>query len=553
MSNFVELEKNIKEIIDDLQGLCSQNGLSNTAGEEIVVTSVFLYKFLNDKFIANLKKFANDIGVEFEEVIKNENDYLDAFYDSYPQDVAFAYEDTIDYLVGDISSDKFYEKFDKTLVRISEYPQNAAFSVETAEGTKKPLFTPICDYVEPSKRNAFVKNIFSYITRDRFDFGETVKGSYDFFSTIFEYLISNYNVASGTYAEYFTPQALSSAIAKILVHMSNVEDKIYEVYDPSAGSGSLVLHLAHELGNGKFGNKARVYTQDISQKSSRFLRINMLLNGLKESLENIIEGDTLTSPAHYKLKGDEASGIKQFDFITSNPPFKTDFSSTRDKIENDWKNTKRFFAGVPNVPNKDKDKMAIYLCFIQHILYSLKDGGKAAIVVPTGFITAKNGIEKTVRQEIIDKRWLRGVISMPSNIFANTGTNVSVLFIDKTNSDGNVLLMDASKLGEKVKIGKNQKTVLSDDELKMIVDTFIEHKVVEDFTVSVTYDQIEKKNYSLAAGQYFEVKIEYVDLTVEEFNEKMSSYQTELTSLFEEGNKLQEEILEQLKKVKYEK
>ena len=197
--------------------------------------------------------------------------------------------------------------------------------------------------------------------------------------------------------------------------------------------------------------------------------------------------------------------------------------------------------------------MAIYLCFIQHILYSLKDGGKAAIVVPTGFITAKNGIEKTVRQEIIDKRWLRGVISMPSNIFANTGTNVSVLFIDKTNSDGNVLLMDASKLGEKVKIGKNQKTVLSDDELKMIVDTFIEHKVVEDFTVSVTYDQIEKKNYSLAAGQYFEVKIEYVDLTVEEFNNKMNAYQTELTELFEEGNKLQEEILEQLKKVKYEK
>lgn len=552
MSNFVELEKNIKEIIDDLQGLCSQKGLSNSAGEEIVVTSVFLYKFLNDKFIANLKNFANDMGVEFEEVIKNENDYLDAFYDSYPQDVAFAYEDTIDYLVGDISSDKFYEKFDKTLVRISEYPQNAAFSVETAEGTKKPLFTPISEYVEPSKRNAFIKDIFSYITRDRFDFGETVKGSYDFFSTIFEYLITNYNVASGTYAEYFTPQALSSAIAKILVHMSNVEDKIYEVYDPSAGSGSLVLHLAHELGNGKFGNKARVYTQDISQKSSRFLRINMLLNGLKESLENIIEGDTLTSPAHYKLKGDEVSGIKQFDFITSNPPFKTDFSSTRDKIENDWKNTKRFFAGVPNVPNKDKDKMAIYLCFIQHILYSLKDGGKAAIVVPTGFITAKNGIEKTVRQEIIDKRWLRGVISMPSNIFANTGTNVSVLFIDKTNSDGNVLLMDASKLGEKVKIGKNQKTVLSDDELKMIVDTFIEHKVVEDFTVSVTYDQIEKKNYSLAAGQYFEVKIDYVDLTVEEFNEKMNAYQKELTELFEEGNKLQEEILEHLKKVKYE-
>lgn len=553
MSNFVELEKNIKQIIDDLQGLCSQNGLSNTAGEEIVVTSVFLYKFLNDKFIANLKHFADEVGVSFEDVIKNENDYLDAFYNTYPQDVAFAYEDTIDYLVGNISDNDFYKQFDETLTRISNYPQNTSFSVETAEGSKEPLFTPFTNYVEPSKRNAFVKNIFSYITRDRFDFGETVKGNYDFFSTIFEYLISNYNVASGTYAEYFTPQALSSAIAKILVHMSNVEDKLYEIYDPSAGSGSLVLHLAHELGNGKFGNKARVYTQDISQKSSRFLRINMLLNGLKESLENIIKGDTLTSPAHFKTKGDDASGIKQFDFITSNPPFKTDFSSTRDKIENDWKNTKRFFAGVPNVPNKDKDKMAIYLCFIQHILYSLKDGGKAAIVVPTGFITAKSSIERKIREQIIDNKWLRGVISMPSNIFANTGTNVSVLFIDKTNSDGEVLLMDASNLGEKIKVGKNQKTVLSQEELDRIVNTFIEHKVEDDFTVSVTYDQIKEKNYSFAAGQYFDVKIEYVDLTPEQFQEKMTAYQNELTELFDEGNRLQEEILSQLKKVKYDK
>ena len=552
MQNYVELEKNIKEIIDDLQGLCSQNGLSNTAGEEIVVTSVFLYKFLNDKFIANLKKFAKDINVSFYEIVNNENDYLDAFYDTYSQDVAFAYEDTIDYLVNHISDNDFYKQFDKTLERISNYPKNNDFSVETSEGTKKPLFTAISQFVEPSKRNAFIKNIFSYITRDRFDFGETIEGSYDFFSTIFEYLISNYNVASGTYAEYFTPQALSSAIAKILVHMSPVEDKIYEVYDPSAGSGSLVLHLAHELGNGKFGNKARVYTQDISQKSSRFLRINMLLNGLKESLTNIIEGDTLTSPAHYKTKGDENSGIKQFDFITSNPPFKTDFSSTRNKIENDWKNTKRFFAGVPKIPENDKDKMAIYLCFIQHILYSLKDGGKAAIVVPTGFITAKNTIERTIRKHIIDNHWLRGVISMPSNIFANTGTNVSVLFIDKTNQEGEVLLLDASKMGEKVKIGKNQKTVLSPKELNKIVNTFINHEIEEDFTVSVTYDNIENKNYSFFAGQYFDIKIEHAELTQEEFKGKMQYYANNLDKLFEESKSLEDKIKKNLERLKYE-
>ena len=549
MVNYVELETNIKSIIDDLKGLCSTNGLSNTAGEEIVVTSVFLYKFLNDKFIANLKAFAKDIDVPYDEIISSD-DYMDGFYDSYPRDVAFSYEDTIDFLVGSLNDNDFYKKFDETLVRISNYEKNDAFSVDTAEGTKKPLFTPLSSYVEPSKRNAFAKSIFSYITRDRFDFGGAFEDNYDFFSTIFEYLISDYNTASGKYAEYFTPQALSKAIAQILVRMSPVEDRIYEIYDPSAGSGSLVLHLANELGDGKFGNKARVYTQDISQKSSRFLRINMLLNSLKESLENIIEGDTLTTPAHYKVKGDNTSGLKRFDYITSNPPFKTDFSSTRDTIETMWKATDRFFAGVPTIPNKKKDSMAIYLLFIQHILYSLKEGGKAAIVVPTGFITAQSGIEKTIRQTIVDNHWLKGVISMPSNIFANTGTNVSVLFIDKTNLNGEVLLMDASKMGHKEKIKDLQKTVLTPEELQKIVDCFINHTVEDDFTVSVTYADIKNKNYSLSAGQYFEVKIEYVNITQEEYEAMLDEFNTDFSKFVDETAQFQNNISTILKELK---
>lgn len=549
MVNYAELERNIKSIIDDLKGLCSTNGLSNTAGEEIVVTSVFLYKFLNDKFASNLKAFAEDIDVPYEEIIANDDD-MDGFYDSYPQDVAFSYEDTINYLVGSLNENDFYKKFDETLVRISNYEKNDAFSVDTAEGTKKPLFTPLSSYVEPSKRNAFAKSIFSYITRDRFDFGGAFEDNYDFFSTIFEYLISDYNTASGKYAEYFTPQALSKAIAQILVRMSPVEDRIYEIYDPSAGSGSLVLHLANELGDGKFGNKARVYTQDISQKSSRFLRINMLLNGLKESLENIIEGDTLTTPAHFKEKGKDTSGLKHFDYITSNPPFKTDFSSTRDTIKEKWAATDRFFAGVPTIPKKKKDSMAIYLLFIQHILYSLKEGGKAAIVVPTGFITAQSGIEKTIRQKIVDRHWLKGVISMPSNIFANTGTNVSVLFIDKTNLDGEVLLMDASKMGHKEKIKDLQKTVLTNEELQKIVDFFVNHTIEEDFTVSVPYDAIKEKNYSLSAGQYFDVKIEWVDITQEEYEKMIDDFNTDFAKYVEETTQFQEDISKILKNLK---
>ncbi|MBD5502872.1 MAG: SAM-dependent DNA methyltransferase [Lachnospiraceae bacterium] len=557
MPDIFSLENKIKQMIDEMKGLCQTNGLANQASEEVVITSVFLYKFLNDKFMANMKEFASEMGMSTEEVLEDE-DTFEGFYDSYPQDVAFKYEDTIECLINKVGKDDFYKLFDDALDRISNYPENEEFSIDTADGGRKPLFTRVTENVEASKRNNFAKNIFGIISQDKFDFGEAFKNNFDFYSAIFEHLIKDYNVASGVYAEYFTPQAISAIISKILVEMSPVEDKIYDVYDPSAGSGSLVLHLANALGKGSFGDKAQVYTQDISGKSSRFLRTNMLLNGLTNSLDNIIEGDTLETPAHYNIPHDPSSGVKQFDFITSNPPFKMDFSSTRNVIEQKWEDSevrdgiKRFFAGVPKIPNKKKESMGVYLCFIQHILWSLKEDGKAAIVVPTGFITAQSGIEKTVRQTIVEKHWLKGVISMPSNIFANTGTNVSVLFIDKSNQDGNIMLIDASKLGEKRKEGKNQKTVLRLEEVKKIEDTFINQVVVDDFSVSVSYEQIAEKNYSLSAGQYFEVKIEYVELSQEAFVKRMLAYSTRLEELFAEGKELEEEIQERLGELRYE-
>ena len=555
MTDFFTLESKIKQMIDELKGLCQTNGLSNQASEEVVITSVFLYKFLNDKFMANLNEFCKDTGLDSKEVLANKNDELDAFYDSYPQDVAFKYEDTIEYLINEVSRQDFYSMFDDALERISKYDQNEEFGVQKADGTRNGLFTRITENVESSKRNNFAKNIFGIISQERFDFSSAFKNNFDFYSTIFEYLIKDYNVAAGTYAEYFTPQTVSRIIAKILVNMSPVEDKIYEVYDPSAGSGSLVLHLANELGRGSFGDKAQVYTQDISGKSSRFLRINMLLNGLTNSLDNIIEGDTLDTPAHYNIPHDPNSGVKHFDFITSNPPFKTDFSSTRNLIEDKWLDSpenegmRRFFAGIPKVPPKDKEKMAIYLCFIQHILWSLKDQGKAAIVVPTGFLTASSKSSKIafeIREKIVNKGWLKGVISMPSNIFANTGTNVSVLFIDKANTSNEVMLVDASKLGEKIKDGKNQKTVLSDEEVKCIEDVFLNKEERDDFSVKVKVDDIKKKGYSFSAGQYFEVKIEYVDISEDEFKNRMGMHRSSLTEKFQRGAELAEVILEKI-------
>lgn len=554
--DYYELETKIEEMIDDLQGLCSQNGLSNTAGEEVVVTETFLYKFLNDKYMHNLEQFAKEIDETTDEVLKNENYELDAFYDAYPTDVVFHQEDTIEYLINRTGQPDFAKQFDDTLDRISSYPANDKFKIKTAEGELRPLFDRITEnIIDGNKRYSFAVALFGIISESKFDFSNAFQeGNFDFYSTVFEYLIKNYNVASGTYAEYFTPQAISSIIAKCLVGTSEIdENKLYEICDPAAGSGSLVLHLANELGRGKFGNRARVYCQDVSSKSTRFLSLNMMLNGLTESLDNIVQGDSLLTPAQYNIEHDPSSGFKKMDFLVENPPFKVDFSATRDDIDAQWGKTDRFFAGIPNIPKKAKDKMPIYLLFIQHALWCLKEDGKAAVVVPTGFLTAQTGIPKKIRKKLIDENWLTGAISMPGNVFANTGTNVSVIFIDKAKTSDKAMLIDASKMGEKRKEGKNQRTVLRDKEVQTIIDTFVNQKVTDDFSVLADVDEIKEKNYSFSAGQYFEVKIEYVEITEDEFNTKMSNYEKKLNEFFVKGSTLQKDIQKNLMELKYEK
>ena len=146
---------------------------------------------------------------------------------------------------------------------------------------------------------------------------------------------------------------------------------------------------------------------------------------------------------------------------------------------------------------------------------------------------------------------LAGVVSMPSNIFATTGTNVSILFIDAANK-ADVVLVDASNLGTKVKDGKNQKTVLSTEEEDHIIATFNAKQAVDDFSVVVNYADIAAKNYSLSAGQYFDVKIEYSDLTPAQFARKLQGFTEKLDDLFKESAGLERDIKKQLARLRHE-
>jgi type I restriction enzyme M protein len=542
MSNkTLEFEKKTKELIDALKSVCANYGLGNDGNEFKIITQVFLYKFLNDKFTYEIKKLDKKLAVSIElaKDLKKlkKGDYELLLMQLSESTARLKPEHFISSLFERQNEAKFADIFDDTLLDIAK-ENNDIFSVVTEGGEKIVLFENISKYVT-DKKDEFCKAIINKLID--FSFEHIFEEKFDFYATIFEYLIKDYNSNSGgKYAEYFTPHAVAKIMAACLV-----TEKVKNVtcYDPSAGSGTLLMNLAHAIGE----DKCTIYSQDISQKSSNLLRLNLILNNLVHSIPNIVKGNTLLDPYHKEKDGK----LKKFDFIVSNPPFNLDYSDFVEDLKSK-ENHERFFAGMPNVPKKDLEGMAIYPAFIQHIMYSLSAKGRAAIVVPTGFITRQSGIEKKIREKMVEAKMLRGVISMPSNIFATTGTNVSILFLDKANSKGDIVLMDASKLGETVKDGKNQKTVLTREEEDRIINTFNEHKAVEDFSVVVSYEQIAEKNYSFSAGQYFDVKIEYTDITPKEFAAKMEGFKTNLDSLFAESKTLEKEIQKQLNGLKYE-
>lgn len=537
MTQDINFMTKIKSLIDNLKSVCANYGLGNDGNEFKIITQVFLYKFLNDKFRYAVKKEmpklaeAENFSVALKALAEDDySDLIDALDPNIPR---LQPEHLISHLFVKQNDSDFAKLFDDTLRQVSI--ENAdVFSVKSFTGAKDTLFDELTQFIsDSSQRDAFAKALINKLFE--FSFEEMFEQKYDFFATIFEYLIKDYNTDSGgKYAEYYTPHSVARIMAQILVPEPV---KGVKCYDPSAGSGTLLMSLAHEIGE----ENCTIYSEDISQKSSNMLRLNLVLNNLTHSIPNIIKTNTIAFPFYLDTK---------FEFIVSNPPFKLDFTDFHADLDKDAFK-KRFFAGIPNIPKSKKESMSIYLLFIQHIMHSLSDNGKAAIVVPTGFITAQSGIEKKIRERLIENGWLRGVVSMPSNIFASTGTNVSVLLLDKKADNEHIVLMDASKLGETVKEGKNQRTVLTPAEEAKIIDTFNQKIAVEDLSVIVSKEDIAAKNYSFSAGQYFEVKIEYVEITAEEFQNKMTAFENNLREMFAESADLEKKIQENLKTLQF--
>ncbi len=541
----MDIKQRTYDLIDSLKAVCHSYGLTGDGNEYKIITQIFLYKFLNDKFGYEVKKISEKLrnAEKWEEAYAamTEDERLDILDKLSPDVLQLQPEHLVSFLWNNQTKGDFDVIFDSTMVDIAE--KNAAiFSTHTTQDTRVLLFEKLTNYITDEAQKAdFARALVDKLVT--FSFEEAFSQKYDFFAAIFEYLIKDYNAASGdnAYAEYYTPHAIAVIMARLLVG-DNADLHNVECYDPSAGTGTLLMALAHQIGE----DRCTIFSQDISQKSSKMLKLNLILNGLVASLDNAIQGNTMTEPYH---KSDAGDKLRQFDYVVSNPPFKMDFSEDKRKMD---AQTARFWGGVPNIKPNQPEKSAIYPCFIQHVVNSIADGGKGAIVVPTGFLSAKNGVEFAVRQRLIDQHIICGAISMPSNVFANTGTNVSVLFFDKSNTSEGVVLIDASAMGEEYKEGKNKKRRLTGEEIDKIITSYREKKDDTGFSVYVPYDKFEDKGYSLSAGLYFEVKLDRSDITIEEFNSNIQKLFDEIEILQNRNTSLYSSIKGQIGAIKYE-
>jgi len=286
-------------LIDSLKSTTGAFGLAGTGSEYKIVTELFLYKFFNDKFGYEAKK-----DQVYGERLRNAEKW-DAEYDKFSEDEVedlFSYlpasvprlkpEHTLAHLYNSSGMGDFSTLLDATLIDIANINADT-FSVTTSGKSRVNIFSAVTTNItDTQKRDEFARSLMKDIAT--FNFEDVFDEKYDFFSGIFEHLLKGFNNAGGgKYAEYYTPRAIAQVMAKLLVG-ENADLRGMTCYDPSAGTGTLLMALAHQIGE----DRCSIFSQDISEKSSEMLRLNLILNNLSASLPNVVQGNTLLEPSH---------------------------------------------------------------------------------------------------------------------------------------------------------------------------------------------------------------------------------------------------------------
>lgn len=387
---------------------------------------------------------------------------------------------TFDVIYENRNAEDIGEIINKILMRIEDDNK------EKLEGIFRNIdFNSEAELGRTKERNAALKHLIEDFADASLDLRPSMLDGSDVIGDAYEFLIANFASDAGKKGgEFYTPSEVSTLLAKLVGAKDG--DRIY---DPTCGSGSLLIKAAKEVGTQNF----RLYGQERNGQTQALAKMNMFLHEINDA---VIEwGDTLRNPLHL-----ENERLMKFDKIVSNPPFSLDKWGAEDLKDDTYA---RFSMGLPP---KSKGDYA----FISHILASLNENGTAGIILPHG-VLFRAASEGKIRKQIIENNWLDAVIGLPENLFFGTGIPACILIFKKNKVDNNVVFIDASGEFDK---GKNQ-NVLRDEDIEKIFKAYKNRKEVEKYCHIATFDEIKDNDFNLNIPKYIDSfeEEQIIDLT----------------------------------------
>lgn len=502
-----ELQKQLWSIANTLRGNMDANDFKN------YILGLIFYRYLSENLVNYVNNvYLKDDNIKYEEAWKKE-EYREALKSQLINDSNMGYFLEADYLWSTLITKIKTGKFDISMLAKAVNTISESTLGNESEDDFENLFEDMdLNNTKLGKgeteRTKLISKVMLKIDDIDFHYDDA---EIDVLGDAYEYLIGEFAASAGKKAgEFYTPQQVSKILAKLVTLNKS---KIQSVYDPTCGSGSLLLRV------GKEAKVTSYYGQEFNSTTYNLARMNMLLHGISFKHFDIKNDDTLEKPKHLDMR---------FDAIVANPPYSANWSADQKFMEDERFSNYGFLA-----PTKPAD-----YAFVQHMIYQLKDNGIMAVVLPHGVLFRPKA-EKEIRKYLIkNKNYLDAVISLPKNIFYGTKQATVILVFKKCreNSDS-IFFIDASREYE-----RGTQNIIRDIDIDKIIDTYSNRKNIELYSKNVSLDEIEKNDFDLSISKYIELEIKQKEyLTIEEINFKLNEYDfkiNEINKKINDDNKL---------------
>lgn len=491
-----ELHAKLWAIANDLRGNMEANEFKN------YILGLIFYRYLSEK----VENRANDL------LSEDEISYIDAWEDEeYKEGLQ---EELIEQLGYIIEPKYLFSSLLKAIedgnfdIEMLQGAINAITSSTVGEDSEEDFDHLFDDMdLKSTKLGKDVKSRSSLIAKvmgniSEIDFSHE-DSEIDVLGDAYEYLISQFAANAGKKAgEFYTPQQVSKILAKIV---TVGKENLKNVYDPTCGSGSLLLRVAKEANVRKF------YGQELTSTTYNLARMNMLLHDVDYTNFDIKNDNTLENPQHMGMK---------FEAIVANPPYSANWSADAKFLDDE-----RFSAYGKLAPKSKAD-----FAFIQHMIHQLDDNGTMAVVLPHG-VLFRGAAEGVIRKYLIDERnVLDAVIGLPANIFFGTSIPTVILVFKKNRENNDILFIDASNEFEK---GKNQNN-LTDENVEKIVNTYVNREVIEKYSYVASMDEIKENDYNLNIPRYVDTFEEEEPIDLVAVSERIASIDKDIAKIDDE-------------------